>query len=446
MFVLLDYKLYKTLYVGNNGGEALMFSDVDNDGENEILIRQSAGTYSCRLHRDEGNREFGQEWIDDENFDLFQLTCMKMDGRILWQIGKPWQKQRPYNSHGSGTMTQCADINGDGKKEIVYVYKDNLCIVDACTGETLNSIKTGTDILDNVLLQKAGKSLYNIILKNGGKGPDGYGKLMQVYDNCLNFLWGTQEGNGHSTVMKDIDYDGIDEIFEGYALFDHDGTILWSFEHPSHVDHINIEDINDDGREEIIYCTDNEDLLIVDMQGKIIFKSDIFIHPQKTSVGKFIENIEGKQIFMNNHAAFGDSYMLDCKGNVICEFPCNGYGYNFIHNGKHLIAFIPHPGRLPSEKINEYEAKAKLLGYGKLPLRKDDYYSPFILNGRCEIVYSFPVLENEIDVSVWGKPEWSKVDHGAGYNLLMEDIDKDGRTEFIFYNREKILFFKDVSL
>ena len=111
------YKLIRHIKTGLNGGETLFFTDVNNDGVKEIVIRQSGGFYDSKFYRDDlvkFTKFLGSEKLTEENSMLLQITCMTLQGEVLWQRGKPWQDERPYIRMLPG-MTAAADINSDGR-------------------------------------------------------------------------------------------------------------------------------------------------------------------------------------------------------------------------------------------------------------------------------------------------------------------------------------------
>jgi hypothetical protein len=437
---MFNIEIERELEVGAKGGEWLAFADVDGDGEKEMVFRQSGGMFHSDVYK-----QSGHGYITDANQDLLQLTCMRQDGELLWRRGEPWRQEKPYNSHGGKEMTALADVDGDGKLELFYLYKDKLYVLDAKTGERLRDLPVPTDALNIIVFQRLGQGQMNLLLKADGRSPYGYGSPLLAYDADLNRLWMDEGGNGHAICCRDVDGDGADEILEGYRVIDDDGAICWSHDWPSHADDITVEDINEDGIEEVIYCTDNEDFIITDVDGQILLHRTDFPHPQKTSVGHFVAEQPGYQLFMNNRATHGGSVMMDCEGNVLWRFPCNGYSStlpNPTGQGLDLILFRPGPGRCPLELQEALMAEAVEHGYDDLPIAGNAGFEPLILDGQGQILTRFPFLEASIDVTQWDIPPRLKSDHGAGFRILIEDVDGDGQDEFVFHNRHKVWFLR----
>lgn len=443
------YRLLRHIKTGINGGETLFLADVNGDGKKEFIIRQSGGFYDSKFYRDDLLRfteYYHSAELTEDNAQLLQLTCMSQEGDVLWQYGKPWTDERPYISHASKDMTTAADINNDGITEILYIRKDKLFVINGETGKYINSIQLPTEAFNLVTCQKMGDH-YHIIVKCNGESEYGYGKPLLAYDHNLDLLWQQEDmkGAGHNIVCMDVDGDGFDEIFEGYSLIDHDGTILWSHDFPSHADQIVVCDINGDGVVEVIYCTDFMDFFILDVHGKILFSSKEFIHPQQVSIGKFEES-DTYHIFLNNKACDGGSFMLDCNGKVVWDFPCNGYSYTIKSQIKDYLLFCPQPGRLEEKDRTALIDRSRQLGYTHMPLSKGDNDQPFVIDGSGKICYQFDCLESCVDIDKWNLPRFIQNYYGAGFDAFIEDIDHDGEDEIILYNRKNIwIYHKEIK-
>ena len=96
-------------------GRNLRFGDLDGDGQIDILFGQV-------IHH-------GRK---DRNSELSCVTAVNLDGKVLWQKGKPdlW-KNHLTNDVGF----QIHDIDGDGKNEAVYCMNQEIIVADGATGK-----------------------------------------------------------------------------------------------------------------------------------------------------------------------------------------------------------------------------------------------------------------------------------------------------------------------
>jgi len=90
------------------------FGDLDGDGKMEMLIAQNIQT------------------VSRDAFDMIScLTAVKLDGKVLWQVGKP----NPANALlTNDNPFQIHDVDGDGHNEVVTVRDFQLQILDGRTG------------------------------------------------------------------------------------------------------------------------------------------------------------------------------------------------------------------------------------------------------------------------------------------------------------------------
>ncbi len=422
-----------TIDVGRNGGESLYFYDVDGDGQKEMLFRQSAGLLAQEEYR-------AGEGLDQENFDLLCYTCFRQDGTILWQHGKPWTQDRPYRNHGEIALTVIEDINNDGKPELLYKYHDRLILRDISNGELIREIVLPNDDGWKVVLQNNGEESPNIIILGEHQ--------MLAYSSDFAPLWekkGEAEFSAFSFV--DVDGDGKDELFVGNSMYDHDGELIWEWGQYRHIDYVKVWDVNQDGVYEVMYCECHGDFVAFDVEKRELFRDTSFIHPQVFRIGKFMPEVPGYQIFVMNKASLGGSVMLDCNGKKLWEYPCNGYCELVPgdDNNPDMLLHRPSPGRMSEELQKEYMEKAMKLGYEDLPIESGAPSDPIVLDGHGRILYRFPNLD-----AVDGSSEAQGIhkalpgDFGLVYSTIIDDINGDGRREWIAYKRHKVWIFEEI--
>lgn len=101
---------------GFGTGRNLRFGDLDGDGRTDILI--------CQMkHHGPG----------DSFSEVGCLTALNLDGKILWQNGRPdsWATKLTND-----VAFQIHDFDGDGKNEVVYCRDFEIVVADGKTGVT----------------------------------------------------------------------------------------------------------------------------------------------------------------------------------------------------------------------------------------------------------------------------------------------------------------------
>ena len=319
---------------GFGAARNVRFGDLTGDGTPDLVIGQLN-------HR--GER--------DTYSELRCITAMTFDGDILWQSGEP--DPEAY-SLTCDVAFQIHDIDGDGKNELVYARDFELIVADGATGETKYSTPTPlakppADRFERIL----GDCLFFCDVRGTGRMADIVIKdrywHFWVLDDNLNPLWDGACRTGHYPFAADIDGDGRDELFMGYALFDDDGTLLWNLEDriEDHVDGVAAVNFGEkpDSRMKILYAGSDAGFFLVDLEGNVLVHHGIG-HAQNPAVAKFRDDLPGLQaVSINFWGTQGTLHFYDGKGNIYhdCEplnmgsmcLPVNWTGDGvefFVHN------------------------------------------------------------------------------------------------------------------
>ncbi len=212
------------------GAETVRIGDLNDDGGPDLLLVQSV--FATR--------------------EITCLTAVTVFGKVLWQVGKASAENgRIY----SDLPVQIYDWDDDGRNEVLYVqqakYVDGswdgqrpreraeryegeatMLVLDAATGREKRRFGLPAPADDSFLFADlAGRGRrQDLVVK------DRYWNLWGVgHDGAV--LWHWQGATGHFPALMDVDQDGRDEVFTGFALLDHDGKALFSREnHEAHAD------------------------------------------------------------------------------------------------------------------------------------------------------------------------------------------------------------------
>jgi hypothetical protein len=171
------------------------------------------------------------------------LTATTVMGEVLWQSGTPsGANGRAY----CDLPVQIYDWDNDGRNEVLYVqqasyldspapaagtvreraprYSGNatLTVLDGASGKEKARLPLPAPADDSFLLADlTGRGRReDLVVK------DRYWNMWGVaHDGKV--LWQYSGSTGHYPAIADIDGDGRDEVFVGYALIDHDGKVLF---------------------------------------------------------------------------------------------------------------------------------------------------------------------------------------------------------------------------
>jgi rhamnogalacturonan endolyase len=313
------------------------FGDLDGDGQLEMLLTQNIQT------------------ISRDAFDAIScLTAVKLDGTVLWQVGKP--------NPGNDLLTndnpfQIHDVDGDGRNEVVTIRDFQLQILDGRTGkvkqwrwmpEAPALPAKHPETVIRPYERELGDSLFFVNI-SGNKNrqeilvKDRY-QHFWIYNNKLEFLWGGEGQTGHCPYPFDVD--GYDRIMVGYSMWDHTGKKLWSHDTDlhDHADSIACVNMSGDPNEQPrVYSTgSDEGFLMFSYDGQLM-KRLMVGHAQCSSVGKYRMDLPGLQFMMIDfHWNPGVMLLFDWQGNILetAEPIHNGsklFPVNWSGNGEELV-------------------------------------------------------------------------------------------------------------
>jgi rhamnogalacturonan endolyase len=295
---------------GFGAGRNVRFGDLDGDGRLDMLFAQQVAK------------------VRGDAFDQIScLTAVALDGKVLWQQGRPNPKNGLLTND---TPFQIHDLDGDGRSEVVMARDFELQVLEGRTGKvvkraalpaipaTVKDRPYDTNIGDSLMfvdLSRRG-SAREILLKDRYRG-------FWIFDADLKLLWQGDGQTGHYPYPFDVDGDGRQEFLIGYSLWGGDGKLRWSHDTAlrDHADALSIGNFT--GREGVpprAYIDgSDEGFLVIEADGRIA-KHVRLGHAQTQSVGKYRPDLPGLQILI---ATFwrnpGIVTVLDADANVLAE-------------------------------------------------------------------------------------------------------------------------------
>jgi rhamnogalacturonan endolyase len=302
-------KLWKKFDTPKFGaGRNVRFGDLDGDGVPDMLIAQNIPR------------------VRGDAFDQIScLTAVTLDGRVLWQSGRPDPRNGLLTND---TPFQIHDIDGDGRNEVVLARDFQLQILDGRTGEIRKSAampKAPAEDKERPYETEVGDSIAFVNV-SGSPGrrelliKDRYTHFW-VYNNQLELLWKGDGQTGHYPFPADVDGSGRDKIAVGYALWDHTGKQLWSHDARlrDHADGILIANLSPDPKAapRVYASGSDEGFVMFDIRGNLL-KHVRVGHNQSPSAGKFRMDIPGLQYMtVNFWKNPGIVTLFDWDGNIL---------------------------------------------------------------------------------------------------------------------------------
>jgi len=335
--------LWRAINLHNYGtARQIRFGHLTNKSELQLVLAQ---------HQKRGHK--------DAYANISCLTAINLDGDILWQLGEP-SSLEDHAMLSADLPFQLCDIDGDGFDEVIVARNFELMILEGRTGKVKRSIPTprseepDSSLFsvphDKYAFDRINVDAIRIANFSGGDYPtdilikDRYSRVW-VYNRNLELLWKFQQGiTGHFPYTIDIDGDGMDEMFIGYHLVDHDGTLIMTLPvETDHTDEILIGNWDPAQKEPLIaIASGDEGFMIANLQGELLQKHMIG-HAQRVSIGNYRPDLEGLELCITTYwGNQGIVYIYSCKGELLHQFEptCNGNvitPVNWTGDGRDLI-------------------------------------------------------------------------------------------------------------
>lgn len=294
---------------GFGAGRNVRFGDLDGDGAPDMLIAQNIPR------------------VQGDAFDQIScLTAVTLDGKILWQSG------RPYGRNGlltNDTPFQIHDIDGDGRNEVIAVRDFQLQILDGRTGEirqkTWMPKMPAGDTLRPYDMESGDSIAFVNFSGNQGRHEilvkDRYTHFW-IYNNKLELLWKGDGQTGHFPFPVELDK-GYDSMMIGYSMWNRSGTKLWSHDADlhDHADGVMVGNLSGDPKAEPrVYASgSDEGLIVFDLRGNILAHVRVG-HNQSPSVAHYRPDLPGLQyISVNFWKSPGIVTLFDGDGKILAQ-------------------------------------------------------------------------------------------------------------------------------
>ena len=286
---MIRWKSFDTRSFGTD--QNIRIGDLTQDGNKEILFIRSA--------------------ISGDKISA--ISAMNLEGKIIWQYGDTLVASRET---GEERPVQIHDLDGDGKREVIFISQGQIYLLEGKSGKLLRKLKLPGS-MEYRSLQFAdllGTGRDNCILVS-----DNESKLL-VLDEKLQLLWERELADASLPFVYDMDGDGLDEILTGYWVFDHEGELLLNSGQfiGDHCNGVTVSELVDGESVTpcLLYAAGDWGVMYVDFEGHVL-KQNILGHIEYLSVADFDTESPGLEVLSSNGwGSDGLVHMTDASGTV----------------------------------------------------------------------------------------------------------------------------------
>jgi hypothetical protein len=295
---------------GFGTGRNVRFGDLDGDGRLDMLFAQQVPK------------------VRGDAFDQIScLTAVTLEGRVLWQQGRPNPKNDLLTND---TPFQIHDLDGDGRSEVVLARDFQLQVLEGRSGRLLRSAwlpAMAPEIKERPYELNVGDSLLFVDLSGAGAPreillKDRY-RGFWIFDKDLKPVSAGLGQTGHYPYPIDTNGDGRQEFMIGYSLWELDGKRRWTHDAAlgDHADALSIGNYTgraDAGLRAYVDGSD-EGFLVFAIDGTLL-KHLRLGHAQTQSVGRYRPDLPGLQILIANFWRNpGIVTLLDPDGDILAQ-------------------------------------------------------------------------------------------------------------------------------
>jgi len=287
---------WKRIEAGESGAnQNIRLGDLNGDGNKEILIIRPDGSGS----------------------DVGSISAINLEGELLWQYGTLLKCD---GCSGRELPVEVHDLDGDGSREVVFVSKGELNILDGRTGK-LNrrtEVPGSWEVQSLIFGDLLGVGRDNCILLSDRE------HFLMALNEKGELIWEQHTDSGSQPVVYDMDHDGRQEILMGYSVISPEGELI--FDVGAHIgDQCNgvtvYEMVNGEQVTPcLVYAAGDWGLIYYDFEGHLL-KQDILGHVSHLGVANLDNESPGLEIITSDEwGSNGLAHVLDATGAIMTGY------------------------------------------------------------------------------------------------------------------------------
>ena len=265
----------------------------------------------------DGNKEIVFIRPDATGSDIGSLSAINLDGELMWQYGKLVKSD---GCSGVEFPVQVHDLDGDGSREVIFVSRGRIYILDGKNGKQIRRIRIpGSGDFNSLIFgDLMGVGRDNCILLS-----DREHKLMALNEKG-ELMWEQHSYSGSQPMVFDMDKDGRQEVLMGYSVFNPEGELIYDV--GAYIgDKCNgvsvYEMVNGEQATPcLVYAAGDWGLIYYDFEGHLL-KQNILGHVSHFGLADLDAESPGLEIITSNQwGSMGLAHVLDASGTGTAGF------------------------------------------------------------------------------------------------------------------------------
>ena len=261
----------------------------------------------------DGNKEIVFIRPDVSGSEVGSVSVINLDGELIWQYGS---LRKCETCSGAELPVQVHDLDGDGSREVIFVSKGRIHLLDGQSGKLIRRIGIpGTgDVNTLIFADLLGVGRDNCMLLSDRE------HMLKALNEKGELLWEQHTDSGSQPMVYDMDQDGRHEVLMGYSVFSPDGELI--FDVGAHIgDRCNGVSVYNmlDGEKEIpclVYAAGDWGLIYYDFEGHLL-KQNILGHVGHLGVAELDLESPGLELVTSNRwGSPGLAHVMNASGMV----------------------------------------------------------------------------------------------------------------------------------
>ena len=265
----------------------------------------------------DGNKEIVFVRPDASGSGVGSISVINLDGELIWQYGRLTKCE---SCSGAELAVQVHDLDGDGSREVIFVSRGRIHMLDGQTGRLTRRIRIpgSGDVNTLIFGDLMGIGRDNCMLLSDRE------HLLIALNEKGELIWEQHTGSGSQPMVYDMDQDGRHEVLMGYSVISPDGELIYDV--GAHIgDRCNGVSVYEmvDGEQVtpcLVYAAGDWGLIYYDFEGHLL-KQNILGHVSHLGVAELDLESPGLEVITSNRwGSQGLAHVMDASGSIKTGF------------------------------------------------------------------------------------------------------------------------------